>query len=205
MWAGQIQPAYAPELDLVGVSGGGVPANLAAAAAGLDGKWGFGVEAYAVLALDHAYPELNLASHLNDAGRAFFAEIEQNDCLLELITDNEGKSVKDLTTSNPVGTTTWINRVQQNQLGTQPIKVPVFDYGATNDQLVAPTQQNALQQAYCALGVILTWKTYPVDHITGVFLGNADVLAFIKDQIAGRPAASTCSGRDVRLLRSARP
>lgn len=192
MWAGQMQPSYAPELDLVGVAGGGVPANLAAVAAGLDGKWGFGVEAYAVLALDHAYPELNLAGYLNDAGKTFFSGLEQNDCLLDLITGNEGKSIKDYTTTNPFGTTAWLTRVQQNLLGTQPIKVPVFDYGAVNDQLVAPAQQNALQQAYCALGVTLTWKTYPVDHITGVYLGNADVLAFLKDRVAGRPAASTC-------------
>lgn len=192
MWAGQMQPAYAPELDLVGVAGGGVPANLAAVTVGLDGKWGFGVEAYAVLALDHAYPDLNLASYLNDAGRAFFSGLEQSDCLLELITGNEGKSIKSLTTTNPFGTTAWISRVQQNQLGAQPIKVPVFDYGATNDQLVAPAQQAALQQAYCGLGVTLTWKTYPVDHITAVYLGNSDVLAFIKDRIAGRPATTTC-------------
>lgn len=192
MWAGQMQPAYAPELYLVGVAGGGVPANLAAVAAGLDGKWGFGVEAYAVLALDHAYPELNLASYLNDAGKAYFSGLEQNDCLLDLITDNEGKSIKNFTTTNPFGTTAWLTRVQQNMLGTQPIKVPVFDYGATNDQLVAPAQQNALQQAYCGLGVTLTWKTYPVDHITGVYLGNADVLAFVKARIAGDPATSTC-------------
>lgn len=192
MWAGQMQPAYAPELNLVGVAGGGVPANLAAVAAGLDGKWGFGVEAYAVLALDHAYPELNLAGYLDDAGKTFFAGLEQNDCLLELVTDNEGKSIKDYTTTNPFGTTAWLTRVRQNLLGTQPIKVPVFDYGAVNDQLVAPAQQNALQQAYCSLGVTLTWKTYPVDHITGVYLGNADVLAFLKDRLAGRPATSTC-------------
>src|SRR3954464_7623958 len=60
MWAGQLLPEYAPELDLVGVVGGGGVVDLSAVALRLNGKPGFGFLAYALLGAQHAYPDANL-------------------------------------------------------------------------------------------------------------------------------------------------
>jgi hypothetical protein len=99
---------------------------------------------------------------------------------------------KDYTTSPGYIQPAWVARLTENKLGGSPPKVPVFQYHGTGDQLVQFAQADALHKAYCAAGVQETWKTYDTDHITLVYTGNADVLAFVKDRIAGKPAASNC-------------
>ncbi|MBP2330561.1 pimeloyl-ACP methyl ester carboxylesterase [Kibdelosporangium banguiense] len=192
MWAGEQQPGYAPELNLVGVVGGGVPADLTQVALPLDGKPGFGLLMYSLIGLDAAYPDLRLDSYLNDAGRALVTQMQNDACTLELLVRYKGKRLIDYTTGSPVLTPSWLARVAENKLGTNPINVPVLQYHATNDELVDYSQAQALRNAYCAKGVKLTWKTQATDHITLVYYGNEDAKAFIADRFAGRPPITTC-------------
>ncbi|MEV7092529.1 lipase family protein [Amycolatopsis sp. NPDC051045] len=191
-WAGELQPAYAPELNLVGIAAGGVPADLVQVTLQLDGKFGFGVFAYALLGLDQAYPELQLDSFLNGNGRAKLAEMQQSACTFELLTTYANQKIADYTTGPGYLKPAWVARLNENKLGGTAPRVPVFLYHATGDQLVQFAQADSLHQAYCAAGVQETWKTYDTDHITLVYTGNADVLAFVTDRIAGKPATSTC-------------
>src|SRR2546423_1640138 len=85
MWAGEKQPAYAPELNVVGVVAGGVPADLTEVAKGLDGYIGFGFLAFASIGLDAAYPDLKLDSFLNDTGRQQLSDAKKNACTAELL------------------------------------------------------------------------------------------------------------------------
>ncbi|GAA1305060.1 lipase family protein [Saccharothrix xinjiangensis] len=192
LWAGQLHPAYAPELDLVGVVGGGVPADLVQVALPLDGRKGFGLLAYSLIGLDNAYPELDLEDYLTEAGRTAFDRMRREACTLELLVDYRGHRLADYTTSSPVLTPPWLARVRENQLGGEPIRVPVHQYHATGDDLVDFAQARALRDAYCRLGVPVDWRTYDVDHITAVHRGNAAALAFTADRVAGRPATSDC-------------
>lgn len=191
-WAGELQPTYAPELNLVGITAGGVPADLVQVTLQLDGKFGFGVFAYALLGLDQAYPELQLDSFLSDNGRAKLAEMKQSACTFELLTTYANQKIADYTTGPGYIKPAWVARLNENKLGGSPPRVPVFQYHATGDQLVQFAQADSLHKAYCAAGVQETWKTYDTDHITLVYTGNADVLAFVKDRIAGKPATSNC-------------
>ncbi len=191
-WAGELQPTYAPELNLVGVAAGGVPADLVQVTLQLDGKFGFGVFAYALLGLDQAYPELQLDSFLSDNGRAKLAEMRQSACTFELLTTYANQKIADYTTGPGYIKPAWVARLNENKLGGTPPRVPVFLYHATGDQLVQFAQADSLHKAYCAAGIQETWKTYDTDHITLVYTGNADVLAFVKDRIAGKPATASC-------------
>ncbi|MEV6444099.1 lipase family protein [Amycolatopsis sp. NPDC051716] len=191
-WAGELQPSYAPELNLAGIAAGGVPADLVQVTLQLDGKFGFGVFAYALLGLDQAYPELQLDSFLTDNGRAKLAEMKQSACTFELLTTYANQKIADYTTGPGYIKPAWVARLTENKLGGTPPRVPVFLYHATGDQLVQFAQADSLHKTYCAAGVQETWKTYDTDHITLVYTGNADVLAFVKDRIAGKPATASC-------------
>ncbi|WP_181772922.1 lipase family protein [Amycolatopsis pittospori] len=191
-WAGELQPAYAPELNLVGVAAGGVPADLVQVTLQLDGKAGFGVFAYALVGLDNAYPELKLDSFLSDNGRVKLAEMQKSACTFELLTTYANQKIADYTTSAGYVRPEWVKRLNENKLGGTPPKVPVLLYHATQDQLVQFAQADALHKTYCAAGVKTTWKTFETDHITAVYTGNADVLAFVKDRVAGTPATTNC-------------
>lgn len=194
MWAGEMQPEYAPELKVVGVAAGGIPADLVQVGLPLNGKEGFGVFAYALIGLDNAYPELKLDTFLNDVGRTEFAAMEKNKCAVRLLNDYKNKSIEDFMTQSPVASEPWRKRYAENKLGAKPPKVPTFQYHATEDQLVAYPQGKKLRDTYCAAGVKVTWKEFPGRHIGLVYHGNKDVLAFINDRVNGVPATSNCAG-----------
>lgn len=198
MWAGERQPTYAPELRLVGVAGGGVPADLVQVGLPLDGSPGFGFFLYTLVGLDNAYTDLDLGTHLDDAGRAAVDHLEQSVCTLDLILEFGDRRLDDYTVSSPF-TAPWLARIAENKLGTRPIPVPVLQYHEGGDGLVAPAQARALRDTYCELGVPLTWREYDtggenglVRHINGVYHGNAEVNRFIEQRLAGDPSTPTC-------------
>ncbi|WP_425432266.1 lipase family protein [Haloechinothrix alba] len=196
MWAGQMQPDYAPELDLVGIAGGGVPADLVQVSLPLDGTWGFGVLAYGLIGLDNAYPELDLDSYLNEAGHEAFAEMSDGACTVELLTRYAGDRLQDYTHQSPVVQPDWVERIEENKLGEVGVDVPVYLYHASNDDLVAFNQASTLREDYCALGVDVTWRQFdvesPAPHITMINIGDDPVQQFIADRLAGEPARSNC-------------
>ncbi|MFC0038323.1 lipase family protein [Actinomadura rayongensis] len=193
MWAAQQQPEYAPELKLIGVSGGGVPGDIVAVALNLDGSPMFGFMLYALIGLKNAYPELPFDELLTDKGRTLVQNMPQNDCTLELITNYQKLTVDDIFTSSPLGDPSWSGRAVENRLGSTAIKVPVFQYHSKADEIVAFSQASRLHDKYCALGVQETWKTYDdLSHITLVYRGNESALAFLQDRLDGKPATSNC-------------
>lgn len=192
MWAGETAPTYAPELNIIGVAGGGVPANLIDVAIGL-GLDNPGFVLDATLGLNNAYPELNLDSFETDFGRTTLAGMNAGDCTVELLVKYKANKVREFFKSSPFITPPWVARLQENTLGSKSIPEPVFEYHGTQDQIVAYAQGSALHDQYCARGMNVTWKTYDTDHITGVARGNADVMSWLKDRVAGTPAVSNCS------------
>ncbi|MEU7787539.1 lipase family protein [Amycolatopsis sp. NPDC049159] len=192
MWAGEKQPSYAPELNLVGVVAGGVPADLTEVAKGLDGYIGFGFLAFAAVGLDAAYPDLKLDSFLNDTGRQQLSDAKKNACVAELLLNYSFKKISDYTTSNPLATPQWQARLAQNKLGANPPRVPVFQYHASTDEIVNTPQAETLHRTYCAAGVREQWKTYISDHATGILAGNADAHQWIVNRFTGAAAPSNC-------------
>lgn len=193
LWGAQVQPTYAPDVNLVGVAAGGVPADLTQVALSLDGKKGFGFLAYALLGLDHAYPDLKLASYMNDAGKKMFSDLENGACTVELLTTFANKKLIDYTTTSPVLTPPWLARVAENKLGTKKLSVPVYQYLGAQDDLVDPNQGRTLHRDLCANGTSVQFKEFQSDHITLVYTGNKDALAFVKDRIEGKPATPNCA------------
>jgi hypothetical protein len=198
LWAARLQPAYAPELRLAGVAAGGVPADLVQVGLPLDGGEGFGFFLYTLVGLDAAYPDVDLAAHLNDAGRAAVAHMRDEVCTLGLILDLRGRSVAELTTSSPF-TPAMLARVAENRLEAAPLSVPVLQYHAVGDGLVAFDQAKALRDGLCTAGVAVDWR--PVDsggesglvrHIDVVYQGNELVNRFVEARLAGAPATSNC-------------
>ncbi|MDT0307969.1 lipase family protein [Streptomyces sp. DSM 44917] len=194
MWAGQLAPEYAPELNVAGVVGGGVPADLVQVALPLEGQRGMGVLLYALLGLDNAYPELDLDSFLTDQGRTAFAEMNESSCVADLLTDYVGTSVSDFTTSPPFLDATWQERLAENRLGGEAISVPVLQYHIVNDNLVGYRQAQTLRTNLCSAGTELTWEPIEArgEHIDGVLYGNDEAIDFLNARFAGEAASSNC-------------
>lgn len=192
LWAAEMAKTYAPEINLQGVSAGGVPSNLASVAVALNGTKSFGFFLYAVQGLGNAYEELQLDSYLNDNGRTTLANMAANDCTIELLLGYENKQASDYLPQYPFGQLPWLLRVVENTLGKTKIDVPVYQYHAPNDTIVDYGQARQLRDTYCGLGMSVTFKEFDTGHVTTVGRGNTDALAFIADRFSGKPASSNC-------------
>jgi len=197
-WAAQLAPAYAPELDLKGVFAGGVPADLLEVAKSLDGTAFVGLMFLAAVGYDAAYPELDLDKYLNDRGRELMAKA-RNLCLVSVdgistLVGTFFKKISDYTTSNPLDTPEWQQRLAANRLGGTAPAVPVLQTHAVYDEMVQFAQADTLHKAWCAKGANLTWKTYTfAEHATGMLWSEPDAMAFLADRFAGKPVTGNCA------------
>ncbi|WP_433323370.1 lipase family protein [Spirillospora sp. CA-294931] len=197
-WAAEKAPSYAPELDLKGVVAGGVPADLRAVAASLDGSPFIALMFMAAVGYDAAYPELDLAKYLNDNGRKLL-QSAQNICVASVdgvstVLTTAFKRIKDYTTSNPLETREWQARLDANRLGSTAPRAPVFQPHAVHDQIIPLKQADTLHQAWCAKGANVTWKTYPLaEHALGMVQSEPDSVAFLEARFAGKPVQGNCA------------
>ncbi|WP_220449347.1 lipase family protein [Nonomuraea longispora] len=190
-WAAQLQPAYAPELRLRAVAAGGVPADLHAVAAHLDGGDDFGLAAAAGVGLDAAYPELELDADLNDRGRALLADAA--DACVGDLDKLAGLRFSDLSPVDLLGQPKWRARLAENRLGSVAPEVPVFLYHATGDQIIPLSVGSALRSEYCRAGVNVRWAGLPApDHVTGAVEGGPLAIGWLALRLYGLPASGNC-------------
>ncbi|UVS78940.1 putative inactive lipase [Actinokineospora sp. UTMC 2448] len=189
-WAAQLADDYAPELNVVGVAAGGVPADLIEVSKQLDGGLGFGLMLAAAVGMNAAYPELDLPGYLNEAGKREY-DARHDKCVAQMML-YAGKKITDYTTSNPLDTPQWKARLNENKAGADAPEMPIFLYHATGDQLVPFSQAKALRQAYCGAGARVQWREYFGEHLTVFLAGRSDAVRFLEDRFAGKPAPSNC-------------
>lgn len=197
VWAGELQPAYAPNLQLRGVAAGGIPADLMATARYLDGGTGASFELLSIIGLANQYPELPIDAILTAEGRQVFDSL-RNQCVFEALPALRNRRISDFTTGGVgIDQLLAIPQVAQvvnaQRVGTRPIRVPVYSYHGQADEIVPLDQAYAAKRAYCGQGVQVTWDLYPSEHITTQFQAASRVLSFLGDRFAGTAATNNCS------------
>ena len=97
-------------------------------------------------------------------------------------------------TTNPLTTAPWKARLAQTKLGTTKPTVPVIQFHALLDEMVAYPQATALRRQWCDEGANVTWATYPVaEHVLGMVNGEVPAMDFLSARFAGLPAVSNCA------------
>ena len=152
---------------------------------------------YALLGQDNAYPELSLNPYLNEQGKAIVDDMAANWCIIELLQDAAGLSINDIAPGSL--NTARFARLSALTLGSTPIAAPVFQYHEGQGGLVAFGGASQLRDAYCEQDVDLEWLVLDTEaetpitrHIHGVYQGNDEVMAFIKDRLDGKPTNPNC-------------
>ncbi|WP_157244345.1 lipase family protein [Nonomuraea typhae] len=190
-WAGQLQPAYAPELRLRGVAAGGVPADLKAVAQSLDGGPNFGLAAAAGVGFDAAYDELDLFNDLNERGKALMTDAA-DDCVGDL-GKLAGLRFSDLSPIDLMNQPKWTARLTENRLGARPPRVPVFLYHAQGDEIIPHAVGATLRSEYCQAGVNARWLSLPGgNHVLGAVQGGPLAIEWLALRVYGLPAFGNC-------------
>jgi hypothetical protein len=191
-WAAQLQPAYAPELNVVGVASGGTPADLEAAASTMDGTLdGGGLFVGAAIGVMREYPEL--LTVLNAKGIAYAAKIKDQ-CLVQLTTHAFDSVKKYSDSPDPLREPVAQAVLHELKMGgTLHPTAPVYLWHSTLDQLIPYRVAPALRDDWCSQGTKVELVTDRLsEHISGAFKYAAPAQRWLMDRYAGKPVTGAC-------------
>ena len=190
-WAAELQPGYAPELDVAGVASGGTPADMGAAARQVDGTIASGLVLLASTGLTRAYPEM--LSLLNDKGRAMIREIGDM-CVGDAVSRFPFRHLNEFTVSqDPLSEPVAVTVMEANHLGRLTPTAPVFLYHSINDELIPFRTAQALQADWCRGGGHVTLYADALsEHSSLAATGAPLAVGYLASRFAGAPAPDTC-------------
>lgn len=199
--AGELQPEYAPELNVVGIFAGAPPADpLTMLEQGnmdlLEGVASFVIASYA-----YSYPEFReaIAEYGGPSAMRYLAAVS-GACLAE-----GTMSSAPLERYNPLGVglreiVANDERVRaaliSNRLGTVPVKAPILIVQSPQDNVVPFAQGEQLADDYRALGSPVTFRSVDVSdassrrglgHVAPAISENRDVIEWMNARFAGDP------------------
>lgn len=191
-WANELASTYAPELNIVGVAAGGVPADIEAIARAIDGGPLSGVYFGATVGLSRAYPEIDIDSLLTDRGRAAF-ETLGGQCIGEFASSFAFQHMRDYVTVPELLDVPAVQAViAENTMGQRLPDAPTYLYQGTHDELAITPPVDELVGTYCGMGATVKYVKILGEHITTAGTGVPGALAYVKDRLNGKAAPSSC-------------
>lgn len=199
-WAGQLQPTYAPNVNLVGIAAGGTPANLRETAFNLDGSVGASFLLQSIVGLSTEYPsQIPFESLSNAAGKAARTDAVTNLCTFSAFNKYINANLQQFTAGNK-GLSQLLNEnpqiaavVDDQKAGRTKVNVPVYAYHGQADEIVPLAQSYQLKRDWCALGTPVQFDLYPSEHLVTLFQAGPKALQFLADRVAGTSASNNCS------------
>ena len=190
-WASELHGSYAPELDIVSVSEGGVPPDIPAVAKNLDGGPFSAIMLAGAVGMSRAYPEL--WSLWNEAGLELAAEIGTM-CIDEYTTRYMFRRMSSYTTEPDIFAVPMVQRIMAlNHLGRFTPRAPIFLYHAIADELIPVADVNELVDDYCREGVTVWYHQDPAsDHNSLAVSGGGAAVANLSARFAGTAPPSNC-------------
>ena len=196
-WAAELQPEYAPELNVTGVALGGVLADMNVQANHWNGTRFAGFAFATVSGVDFAYPELALdEKYLTARGAEVMAQVREDTCAAAWYGPQnkwDGLSTSDLTNPDVLTLPDWRQRFAESRLGTKPLQVPAFLYHSSADELVPFSHFQLLREGWCGRGAPVELQEYQgIDHLQANEAGTVRAVQWLTDRFAGRPPNDSC-------------
>jgi alpha-beta hydrolase superfamily lysophospholipase len=187
-WAAQLQPSYAPDMELTAVAAGAAAADVETAGPNLEGSFFSFFTAYGGIGYAAAYPELDLDSYLTPMAREGIAALRESSVLQAMMFGPHFVRSSDLTQPNVLEMPEWRARLRENRLGTMAPAAPVLLHHARRDQIVSFVQSLNLRDLWTSLGadVRLYVTRGGVDHISGAVAGTPIALDWLARRLSRR-------------------
>ena len=188
-WAAQLQPTYAPDVELRAVVAGAAAANVESGGESLDGSFFSFFMAYGGIGYAAAYPELELDPYLTSMSRGRIKMLRESTILQAMLMGPRFIHADELTHPNVLELPAWRTRLRENRLGTIAPTAPVLLHHARRDQIVSFEQSLNLKADWDALGVdVRLYVTRGgMDHISGAVAGTPVALDWMARRL-GRGA-----------------
>ena len=202
LWAGQLAPVYAPDVDVVGIaalSAASDPLELARIVTSHPGALGASLGiSFVVAAYSDAYPDISL-DDVTPAARTLVREAAAR-CTSEpgtILTVLTGVAVsRDTPILAQDPTTGAIGRRLRENIPLGPWPAPLFIAQGTADEVISPRLQDDYVDRLCADGRPLRYTRYADETHMSVLEPSsaldADLEQWTLDRLAGLPQADTC-------------
>jgi hypothetical protein len=190
-WATELQPSYAPELNVRGVASGGTPADLEAAGRQIDGGPFAGLFLAAAVGVSREYPELLT---LLDADGLQLALDIGDMCVAEEAVSYPFRRLNEFTTaSDPLSEPVARAVLGDNELGHATPSAPVYLYHSIFDELIPFSSAQALRSSWCSRGARVQFhQDLASEHNILAVSGAPAALAYLGARFAGVPAPTNC-------------
>jgi len=192
LFAGEIQPKYAPELDLQGVVSGAPVTDATAmfpAAATIPETLGFAV--MGLMGMAAAYPNAKISDVLTPAGLEQTKIVDQK--CYGAVLDAFKQPVDQVIAHNPSEVPPFPEIFVADTPGAVATAAPQLVYQGLSDDVVYKVFTDKYVQKVCALGNTVDYKTFSgKDHYEENDAAEKDVLEWMQARLGGATAPSTC-------------
>ncbi|WP_330241115.1 lipase family protein [Streptomyces sp. NBC_00525] len=206
--AAELQPSYAPEIELAGTYAGAPPADLTATMKGIDGSALAGALAWSINGFAQADPDLRdvVENNINDAGRAALKDASTM-CVGDAILGygfarstkwtTSGKSLGEIIAAEPKAQAA----LDRQRIGTLKPSGPVRVATGTQDDIVPHKQARQLAVDWCRKGGDVTYDAVILpnlgdkiltNHMVPLITDQGDAISWITDRLEGRRSVSNC-------------
>lgn len=199
LWTAQVQPTYAPELELVGAVAAAPPTDLKA---NLRQAPNATVRTFFTAYIGQSWSDhygVPLSTFAGPASRGIIKRLSAK-CITLNSKPNLGTLAGILILQNNLkrtdlaGTPPWDRLAAQNSPQVARFTAPLMIAQNPGDELVAPLVTKAYARALCGVGQVVRWiDVSGSGHATTAKDSSAASLAWIADRFAGKPAPSDCA------------
>lgn len=198
--AAELAGSYAPELNIVGVAEGGVPADLAAALTLANGNLSSGLIFAGAIGVAREYPELRrfLEQNADPLGQVMLAAKDDlcasYQALFFPFGDNLGMIGRD-----PFADPVVREIFDRTRMGAAVPAAPVLIYQANADWLIPVGPVNRLVDTYCqdSSARVHYIRDHFSEHLTLDPIGAPRALLWLAARFAGEPVGTGCATEDV--------
>jgi hypothetical protein len=199
-FASELQPTYAPGLDLVGVAEGGVPVDFAHNLSYINGSKGWsGVIPAVLVGIGRAF-KLNISKYASPYGLQVAGQV-QNECINSFFGNYPGLRIQKLLKPryhNFLGIPAIAritNKLIMSRTGTPrgPLFIGVGNADGTGDGVMVARDVQELAYTYCQRGVPVQFNEYMGDdHTAAAIPFEVGALAFVNERLSGLPVSNGC-------------
>jgi acetyl esterase/lipase len=194
LFAGELASSYAPELDVLGVAAAAPAADvehILPLAASING--GAGYLAMGVQGFHAAYPDADPAAVLAPDAEAK-SEAATTQCSDEVHAAFEGVSGPAVLAHDPLSIPSIRKLLHENSAGNRPAGAPLLIVQGTADTTIPKVLTDAFTAKACAAGDTVDYRTYDgATHGTVITEAQDDVVQWLADRLADKPAPTTCT------------
>ncbi len=194
LFAGELASSYSPELDVLGVAAAAPAADvehilpLAASIGGGAGYLAMGIQGFHA-----AYPDADPAAVLTPDAEVK-SEAATTQCSGDVMTAFQGRSGPEVLAHDPLSIPTIKTLLHENSAGNRPAGAPVLIVQGSADTTIPKVLTDAFDAKACAAGDTVDYRVYDgATHGSVIVAAQDDVVRWLKDRVAGKPAPTTCS------------